>query len=276
MTEADWLRLNRANWDERVPIHLRAPLHYDLATLRNGEANLDPVAGSVLGNPAENKILHLQCHFGRDSLILAQRGALVTGVDFSSPAIDAARDLARELDLAANARFLCADVYDLRAHLPEPASFDRIFVSWGALCWLPDLRAWARVVAHFLRPGGYLALADAHPAAYVFDDANATPDGMPGWYAPYLGRAPLHENDPRDYADPGARLVNASTVQFLHPMADLLTALIDAGLRIDRFQEHDSIVWRMFAALTGDDRIGFRWPERPWLPLSFSVRAARP
>ena len=160
--------------------------------------------------------------------------------------------------------------------MAAPAAFDRVFVSWGALCWLPDIAAWARVVASFLKPNGYLALADAHPFAYVFDDMNATADGKPGWYMPYLHRQPMLEDRPEDYADPSAVLKNSRTVQFLHPISDIIGGLIDAGLRIDRFHEHDSIVWQMFAQLERRDSGEYAWPDKPWLPLSFSLRASKP
>lgn len=273
---SDWRTLNQANWDERVPIHVNAPRAYDLAALRSGKDRLDPIAMEALGLVDGLRVLHLQCHFGMDSLVLAQRGAFVTGVDFSPPAIETARALAAELGLSERARFVEANVYDALMALPEPGSFDRVFVSWGALCWLPDMAAWARVVKGFLKPGGFLALAEAHPAAYVFDGAPAGEDGMPVWYTPYLGRAPLLEDRPEDYADPTARLRNSRTVEFLHPLSDILMGLIDAGLRIDRFHEHDRITWPMFTHLVKHGPGEWRWPDKPWLPLSYSLRAAKP
>jgi SAM-dependent methyltransferase len=277
MTDPDWRTLNRANWNERVPIHIAAPSTYDQAPLRNGTARLDPIAGAALGPVAGLSVLHLQCHFGMDSLTLAQQGASVTGLDFSEPAIVAARGLAKEFGLADRARFIETDVYDAPSALPEPASFDRVFVSWGALCWLPDIRAWARVVAHFLKPGGFLGLAEAHPAAYVFDDATRTAEGMPGWYAPYLARTPLMENMSHgDYANPDASLTNTRTIEWLHPLSDIVMGLIDAGLRLDYLHEHDTVAWKMFDCLVGGDRGGFRWPDKPWLPLSYSLRASKP
>jgi SAM-dependent methyltransferase len=273
----DWLALNRANWNERVPIHLNAPRrHYKLDALRAGTERLDTIAAEILGPVDGLRVLHLQCHFGQDTLTIAQQGAVVTGLDFSPPAIAAAQSLAAELGLADRARFVQANVYDAETTINQPASFDRVFVSWGALCWLPDMAAWARIVASFLKPNGFLALADAHPFAYVFDDLTATGDGKPGWYMPYLGRQPMCEDRPEDYADPTARLKNSRTVEFLHPLSDVIMALVDAGLRIDRFCEHDSITWQMFAQLEQREPDRHVWPDRPWLPLSYSLRAAKP
>jgi SAM-dependent methyltransferase len=276
-TGPDWLSLNLANWNERVPIHLNATgVHYKLDALRNGSEQLDPIARDILGPVDGLRVLHLQCHFGADTLTIEQHGATVTGLDFSPPAIMAARSLAAEVNLTDRAKFIEANIYDAETAVNEPAAYDRVFVSWGALCWLPDIHAWARIVVSFLKPNRYLALADAHPFIYVFDDMTATADGMPGWYAPYLDRQPMIEDRPEDYADPTARLKNSRTVEFLHPISDVIMALINAGLRIDRFLEHDSIVWQPFAHLRRREPGGYVWPDRPWLPLSYSLRASKP
>jgi SAM-dependent methyltransferase len=276
-TGPDWLSLNLANWNERVPIHLNATgVHYKLDALRNGSEQLDPIARDILGPVDGLRVLHLQCHFGADTLTIEQHGATVTGLDFSPPAIMAARSLAAEVNLTDRAKFIEANIYDAETAVNEPAAYDRVFVSWGALCWLPDIHAWARIVVSFLKPNGYLALADAHPFIYVFDDMTATADGMPGWYAPYLDRQPMIEDRPEDYADPTARLKNSRTVEVLHPISDVIMALINAGLRIDRFLEHDSIVWRPFSHLRRREPGGYVWPDRPWLPLSYSLRASKP
>jgi SAM-dependent methyltransferase len=269
--EGDWRALNRANWDERVAIHLRAPM-YDLSDLRAGRGRLEAIEEAELGDVSGQRIAHLQCHFGADTLRLAQKGAEVVGLDFSAPAIAAAQALAAELGLAA--RFVCADVYDAAAAIPQPHGFDRVFVSWGALCWLPDVAGWARVAASLLRPGGRLYLAEGHPSAWVFDD-DAAEGGRPGWFAPYFERGPLVLDDPRDYADPEARLANARTHQFQHTMADVIGAVLGAGLSLEWLHEHGAVPWRMFACLVeGEDRL-FRFPDRPWLPLSFSLSAVR-
>lgn len=271
----DWRALNRANWDERVTVHLGPGSDYDLDGLRAGRKTLGPIVSGVLGPVAGCKIAHLQCHFGVDSLALAQQGADIVGLDFSVPAIEAARALAGELGLTA--RFVQADLYEANIALQaDQGTCDRVLVSWGALNWLPDLKVWARIVAGLLKPGGWLALAEAHPAAYVFDEAAATPDGMPGWYAPYLARRPIVADNPQDYADPTTPLANSRTVEWLHPLADVIGGLLEAGLRLDRFEEHDSVPWRMFAPLVAGVDGSWRWPDRPWLPLSYALRATKP
>jgi hypothetical protein len=125
-----------------------------------------------------------------------------------------------------------------------------------------------------LRPGGQLYLAEGHPIAYVFDDAIRGADGRPGFFAPYFLRAPIIGNDPRDYADPTARLANSRTYNWIHPLGVLVTALIASGLTLDWLHEHDAVTWRMFECLVQDAEL-YRWPDKPWLPLAFSLLATR-
>ena len=269
---ADWRAANRANWDERVAVHLRARA-YDLAPLRAGRGVLNPIEEAELGAVNGLRVLHLQCHFGRDSLALAQRGAEVTGVDFSGEAIDAARRLAAELGLEHQTKFVRADLYAAPDAVSRPTYFDRVFVTWGALNWLPDIAGWANVVSHFLRLGGALYLAEAHPAALVFDDRTNTADAMPGWFWPYFSGAPYVDHAPRDYTGDQPQLRNAPTYEWVHPLGDVVTSLIGAGLTVKWLHEHDAVPWPMFTCLrAGEDGL-WRWPDKPWLPLSFSLWA---
>ena len=273
--EPDWRRLNRANWDERVPVHIGPGSGYDFASLRAGHKRL-AIVDDELGPVAGLRVLHLQCHIGTDTLALAQRGAEVVGLDFSAPAVAAASALAAELGLSARARFVRADLYDARGAIAEPESFDRVFVTWGTTIWLPDITGWAKIIAHFLKPDGVFYFADVHPAALVFDDSVEGHDGRPGLFASYLGGAPQVITEACDYADPNARLENATTHQWLHPLGAVVTALIEAGLRLDWLHEHDAITWRMFACQVEDTDGLYRWPDKPWLPLSYSLQATRP
>jgi SAM-dependent methyltransferase len=272
MSEPEWRRANRANWDERVAVHL-GPGGYDLTALRAGGDRLNRIEEAELGAVAGLKVAHLQCHFGRDSLILAGRGAEVVGLDFSRPAIAAARRLAGELGLAARARFVEADLYDALAAIAEPASFDLVYITWGTLCWLPDVRGWAEIIARLLKPGGQLYFAEGHPAALVFDDSTADAEERPGYFLPYFGGEALVDDDPSDYVDAAARLTNARKYEWLHPLGRVTTALTDAGLTLLWLHEHDGVPWRMFRCLSeGADGL-FRWPGKPWLPLAYSLKA---
>ena len=273
-SDPTWRAANRAHWDELVALHL-GPRGYDLTALRAGRRRLHAIEEAELPPVAGKRILHLQCHFGADSLTLAQRGAEVVGLDFSAPAIVAARGLAAELGLAERARFVEADLYNASKAVPQPHGFDLVFVTWGAICWLPDIRRWSEIAVAMLRPGGSLYLADAHPAAYVFDDAVRGADGMPGWFAPYFSPTPVVLDEARDYIDTEARLANATTYTWVHPLGAIVSSLLAAGLRLDWLHEHDALPWRLFEIqVKHADRL-WRWPDKPWLPLSFSLLGTR-
>jgi SAM-dependent methyltransferase len=275
MSDSEWHRANRIHWDERVAIHL-GPRGYDLDRLRAGQSRLNAIEAAELPPLSGKRVLHLQCHFGADTLKLVQRGAAeVVGVDFSTPAIATARALADEMGLAERARFYEGDVYDALRVVPAPHEFDLVFVTWGALCWLPDVSKWARIVAAMLRPGGSLYLAEGHPAAYVLDDATPSADGMPGFYAPYFSRDPIVYTEDRDYIVADAHFANATTYTWIHPLGDTVTGLLDAGMSLDWLHEHAAVPWQMFKILVeGADRL-YRWPDKPWLPLAFSLMATR-
>jgi SAM-dependent methyltransferase len=273
---SDWRRLNQANWDERTGVHL-GPRGYDLSHVRAGHGRLDAIVAAEIGDVAGLSILHLQCHLGDDSIALAQRGAArVVGVDFSPPALEAARRLAAECGVA-NARFVLADVLETPAAMPEEAGrFDLVFTVWGTITWLPDLDAWASAIAFALRPGGAFYFADMHPAAWVFDDAGiAAAPGFPGWRYPYFERGPIAIDNPTDYMDAEAALTNRRTIEFPHSLAAILGALRRAGMQLDWLHEHPRLAWKPFEGSVRDAEGMWTWPDRPWLPLSLSLRAVK-
>jgi len=272
MSEPEWRRLNRANWDERVAIHIAPASDYETDLLRQGNYALHAIEENELGPVAGRLLLHLQCHFGIDTLALAQKGAVVTGLDFSEPAIAAARDLAAEIGI--DATFVQSDIYEARAAVV--GEFERVFTSWGTIYWLPDIRAWAKVVASLLASGGEFYFADIHPAALIFDDDIAGIDGMHGWFSPYFQQGALVRDDARDYANPAARLANTRTHQFMHPVANVVQALLDAGLQLTMLHEHDTLAWKQFACMVETEGRLYRLPDQAWLPLSYSLKAIKP
>lgn len=275
----EWLDDNRATWDERVPLHL-AGTFYDLTALRAGRGELLALEERALARMfpdgfAGRRVLHLQCYFGADTLAFAQRGADVVGIDFSAPAIAAASELAAELGLADRARFVEANLYDAATALPEPASFDLVFTSWGTIGWLPDLEGWARVIASFLRPGGRFFFADSHPTAWVFDGVDES-TRLPRFAVPYDSAGePEVIDEQGDYSDPDAILEHTRTWEWAHPLEETLGSLLDAGLRLDRLEEHYELPWRMFPALERSDDGLYRWPDRRWLPLALTLEMTR-
>src|SRR4051794_20919210 len=159
------LELNRQRWDEATDIHTAGNV-YGIDEFKAGQCRLHRVEVGEVGEVSGKSLLHLQCHFGLDTLSWARRGAVVTGADFSPKAIAVARRLSEETGVPGE--FVCCNLYDLPSVLKRPASFDVIFTSYGALNWLPDLPRWGQIIAHYLRPGGLFYVIDAHPTATMF------------------------------------------------------------------------------------------------------------
>lgn len=260
----DWRGLNRANWDDRVPVHL-ASSFYDLAAFRAGADTLRPFEPSEAGDVAGRRLVHLQCHIGLDTLAWARRGALVSGLDFSPPAIEAASSLAAELGIEAT--FVVSDIYDAVAAFGGQR-FDIVYTGTGALVWLPDIPRWARIVADLLSPGGFVYLVEGHPFAQVLDDASGTTV-----IRDYFDSGPQVEDYPYSYTD-GPALEHTRQVQFQHRLGEVITSLVDAGLRIEFVHEFEFDAFRRFDALQRLNDGTYRFPAgRPRVPMTFSLRA---
>ncbi|MFI7103954.1 class I SAM-dependent methyltransferase [Streptomyces sp. NPDC050161] len=268
----DWREANRAMWDERVPIH-RASDYYDHEGFCRGRDTLRDFEVAEVGDVTGRTLLHLQCHFGQDTLSWAHRGAAhVVGLDFSEPAIDAARETAAELGYGPDrASFVAADVYDAAEAVPD-SSYDIVYTGIGALNWLPDIVRWAETAASLVAPGGFLYLAEFHPLCDALDEET----GSRLTYD-YFSRDAWVEETPGTYTDFDAPTVNNRSVEWQHPLGDVVSAVAAAGLRIDFLHEHDMTMFQRFAALQrGDD--GFYRPpsDRPRMPLMYSLKATRP
>jgi len=265
----DYLKANRELWNQLTPVHAASDF-YDLESFKRGRCTLFPLEVEEVGDVSGKRLLHLQCHFGQDTLSWARRGAHVTGADFSPEAIHLAKSLAEELDIAAE--FVCSNLYELPDQLQ--GEFDIVFTSAGVLAWLPDLGEWGAVVAHFLAPGGMFYIRDFHPVASVFDDARGTRE--PKVALPYFRpETPLRFDGGGDYADPNAHL-ECTSYEWPHSMAEIVTSLINAGLRIDFLHEFPYCAYQSHPFLTqGDDGL-WRYAERPnSLPLMFSLKATK-
>jgi SAM-dependent methyltransferase len=260
----EWRALNQAFWDERVPIHV-AGRFYDVEGFKAGRETLRPFELEETGAVAGHDLLHLQCHFGQDTLAWARHGARVSGLDFSAPAIEAARRLADEMGIAAD--FVAADVYDAVEALGN-RRFDVVYTGLGAINWLPDIDGWARVVAALLRPGGFLYLAEFHPFSAVFADEELTAR------YPYFHSEPFEWDDSGTYADLEARTENNRVQEWIHGLGKVVTALVAAGLRIEFLHEHDYTLFPQWPFLE-EEGGNYRLPEgMPSLPLMYSLRAS--
>ncbi len=280
MTDRDdaYLAVNRAWWDERAPLHAAPDAGYRLDDFRRHPDRLHSIELAEVGDVAGRTLLHLQCHIGTDTLSWAGRGASVVGADFSPPALDVARGLARDLGLEDRARFVESDVYGLPSVLT--GAFDVVFASWGAIGWLPDVARWFRVAAHFTAPGGFVYLADGHPTSWIFDEYPAAPADLRVTYPYFTTPEPLAYVGPDEtgsYAAPDASTVHNATHEWVHPLGSIAQAAIDAGLVVEMLQEHDAVPWRVFPFLVeGDDGLFRMPPDTPSFPLAFSIRARKP
>jgi len=266
---SDYLAANRANWDDRVPIHV-ASQFYDVERWLRERPGPRPWEIDALGDVADLDVAHLQCHFGLDTLALADAGARVTGLDFSGAAVAAAQTLAARAGLADRATFVEADVYDAARVLDR--QFDLVYVSLGALCWLPSVDGWAAQVATLLRPGGRLYLHESHPLAWALADEELHIEH------PYFEEAEPYTDDcDVTYTDGEGRVAHTVTYEWNHALGEIVTAVLGHGLTITSFVEHDWTVWPRFPWLVPIEH--GRWttpPDRPRIPLSFTLLAARP
>jgi SAM-dependent methyltransferase len=261
------MAINRRKWDEAVPLHVDSP-SYDVDSFRRGRSTLRPLEVRDVGSVRGRSLLHLQCHFGLDTLSWARRGAEVTGVDFSGPAIRAARRLARET--AIPAKFVHSNVYDLPDELEE--RFDIVYTAKGALCWLPDIAAWARVVAHFLKPGGRLYFLEDHPVAEVYPNESSV-TRLELKY-PYFGGRPQRDVSDGTYAALGAKMKYRISYSWVHTVSKTLSSLVDAGLSIEEVREFPYSYWHKFPFMRrGRDGWYHLLRDEGTVPLMWSVRA---
>lgn len=263
------LAINRANWDDRTGIHLESQFYDVDGWLRDHrgprEREID-----ALGDVAGLTLLHLQCHFGLDTLAWARAGAHVTGLDFSPAAINAAHDLAARAGLADRAAFVCADVYDAVDAL-EGATFDIVYVSLGALCWLPSVDRWADQVGRLVAPGGRFYLHDGHPVAWALAD-----DDVRFEHTYFEEAEPFTIETEESYTDGTRPLRSKRIYEWNHSIGEIVTALLRHGLTLQWLVEHDWTVWPRFPWLV--EHTPGQWVPtsgHPRVPLTFSLLATR-
>jgi 2-polyprenyl-3-methyl-5-hydroxy-6-metoxy-1,4-benzoquinol methylase len=272
MQFAELTKANLPTWNERAHIHFRDDTgFYAIDRFRAGEDVLIAIERGEIGDVSGKRIAHLQCHIGLDSLCLARRGAIVTGLDFSPVAIEAARALSEETGVAAT--FVEADVY--RAVQAMDGVFDIVYVTWGALNWLPNIWRWGEIVAELLAPGGHLYLAEQHPTIATMRQINGWIQTEFSWRT--LQHDPIISEVDSTYTGDAARLDCGRIHEWDHPLSDIIGSLLENGLRLDFFHEHELLPWKRFPMmqLTGD-RLYSLPPGIPRMPLSFSLKASKP
>lgn len=227
MNVSNYIEVNRALWDKKTKIHAGSEF-YNTGDFVAGTSSLKEIELALLGDVAGKSVLHLQCHFGQDSLSLARMGAKVTGIDFSGEAINTARELNEQLGL--DAEFICTDIYELPSKLDQ--QFDIVFTSYGVIGWLPDMKGWADIVARFLKPGGKFVFVEFHPVIWMFSN-----DFGEIQYS-YFNKEAIVETLSGTYADRSADIV-MEEIGWNHDLGEVLQALISNGLRLTSFREFD-------------------------------------
>ena len=271
---SDYITLNKANWDERAPLHA-ASAGYETQALVDDPAHLSEVVRfdlPLLGDISGAKGVHLQCHIGTDTLSLARLGAHMTGLDFSPASIAQARLLAQRA--GTRLAFVEADVYEAAEVLPRE-SFDLVYTSIGALNWLPSIDRWANAVASLLKPGGRLFIREGHPVLFSLNEDRQ--DALVIEHPYFEQETPQVWEDDSSYVETDARLTATITHEWNHGMGEIISALLSHGMQITGLVEHDSIPWE---ALPGQMSCGedgeWRLDRDRWrMPLSYTLQASK-
>jgi SAM-dependent methyltransferase len=258
---------NRELWDELTGVHVKS---YGIERFKAGRSTLDEIQLHDLGGLKGKSLLHLQCHFGLDSLSLAREGAAVTAVDFSERAIDEARKLSTETGIPA--RFISSNIYDLEKHLDE--SFDVVYNTRGVLCWLKDINEWARIINRYLKPGGFFYIMETHPIIYIFEDTGSQLGDIIHPYFHHDEPKKWDDNAP-DYSDPTFNW-NKPSYEWMWNISDIINALTGVGLTIEFFNEYDKLFYKGHPEM---ERESDRWWVLPRLrgklPFMFTLRARK-
>lgn len=259
-----YLSENKDLWNARVPVHIESEF-YGMEEFLKGKSSLKQIEMDLLGDVKGKSILHLQCHFGQDSLSLARMGAHVTGVDFSEAAIDQARSLNDQLKT--KAEFICCDVYSLKQHLDK--KFDIVFTSYGTIGWLPDMDRWADIISYFLKPTGNFVFAEFHPTVWMFDD------DIKNIKYSYFNAEPIIIQSEGTYTDRDAD-IQAKEYGWNHSLDEVLTALLHQGLTITAFKEYDYSPYNCFRNMKklGEDQFIFEHIGNK-IPMVYALKAMK-
>ncbi|MGB5981284.1 MAG: class I SAM-dependent methyltransferase [Nonlabens sp.] len=255
---------NRETWNKKTAIHYDSTF-YDKSAFAKARNSLNPYELNTLGDVQGKSLLHLQCHFGQDSLSWAQKGAKVTGVDLSDAAIELAQQLSKEMDL--QAKFICCNVLDTSKHLHE--KFDIVFTSYGVIGWLPDLKPWAQMIAERLNDGGIFYIVEFHPIAWMYDYIN----GKPKLKYHYNQQDAIYEEYQGTYADAASKMISKE-YGWNHSLSSVIQSLIEAGLTIEYFAEHDGSPYDVFPDM--EKRYdGMYYLKDQKYPMIFELRARK-
>lgn len=269
MKDDKYMNINLKRWNELVDINAQSKL-YDIEAFKAGKSSLHYIERKELGDVKGKTLLHLQCHFGMDTLSWARLGANVTGVDYSGNAINLAKELSKELKIPA--RFIQSNLYNIGDVIKE--KFDIVYTSYGVLCWLPDLKQWAEIISHFLKPGGTFYIAEGHPLLWIFDNEDPAEFKM---VRSYFSRSEPYSFDvDGSYAESDVKIESQKDYEWAHGMGDIITSIIDAGLQIRFLHEHAKFPFQLFPFFKKSEE-GYWVYDNPEIqfPLMFSIMATK-
>jgi len=264
MDKKGYFDINKSLWNRKTLIHIKSDF-YDVESFKKGKSSLNFIELEALGNVRDKSILHLQCHFGLDTLSWARIGAKTTGIDISDKAIEYAKSLNDELNL--DVRFICSNVYDLDNVLDE--KFDIVFTSYGTICWLPDLNKWADLISYFLKKDGIFFMVEFHPVVCMFVD-NYTKVKYS-----YFNTGVVVETNKSTYADWNADFTHDSC-EWSHPISDVFNALQKNGLEVIEFNEYPFSCYDCFNNLEqGTDGLWRIKGMDDKIPVMYSFKAVK-
>lgn len=255
--------VNKETWNKKVGVHAASEF-YAMEDFKNGKSSLNSYELQALGDVSGKSLLHLQCHFGQDTLSWSRMGAQCTGVDLSDEAIKLAKRLNEEL--GQESKFVCCNVLDTSQHVSE--QFDIVFTSYGTIGWLPDLKPWAQMIAERLKPGGVFYIVEFHPIAWMFDYTVTPPKMKYGYHQ----KEAIYEEYEGTYADDGETKMVSKEYGWNHSMSEVLTSLIEAGLTIESINEMDASPYDVFPDLLKNGDGLYELKEKLY-PLLFEVKA---
>jgi SAM-dependent methyltransferase len=262
--EQQYFDANKEGWNKKATIH-KDSVFYDVQSFKCGKSSLNKIELEELGEVRGKALLHLQCHFGMDTLSWAREGAIVTGIDFSDEAIKTAKELSAELNIPA--KFICCNVYDTLQYIDS--QFDIIFTSYGVINWLPDLDKWASIISSSLKPNGIFYMVEFHPVIWMMDD-----DFQYIKY-PYHNEAVIEDEQTGSYADRYSD-THYKEYSWNHGISEVLNALIKHGLTIGHFNEFNYSCYDCFnkTVLGNDGYWRIKGLENK-IPMMYSVKAVK-
>jgi len=260
----DYSRINKKWWNNVTSIHARSEL-YNLPEFKKGKSSLELLETKEVGNVRGKTLLHLMCHFGMDTLSWARMGAIATGVDFSPDAIKLAKKLSKEIQVPSE--FICSDIYKLQNVLDK--KYDIIFTSYGVLCWLSDIKKWAKIINQYLKIGGIFYIAEVHPFTNILSyDFKIV--------YKYFFKGPYLDDSPGTYTDWDAK-IKGGTYEWSYTISDVINALINEGLKIEYVHEFPFTTYDQFPGLMEQNEKGqyVLKNKKIQIPLLFSLKATK-